>query len=214
MKNKIVEIPTSRIEAFSDGVLAIIITVMVFDLKVPEMSGATPKGIDWMLIEEVLPKFISYAFSFTVLAIMWVNHHQLFHQISRSDRNLLWLNVNLLFWTSLVPFSTNFIGTYPDVPFAVSMYGCLFFMNSVSFFLLRHYASGKANLLKTTNLRRTQTARVKGFLGMGLYLCSVVLPFVYMPLAYITILAVPALYFLPEEIMEEEENQESGHICL
>src|SRR5262249_50008098 len=97
---------TGRIEAFSDGVIAIIITIMVLELKIPEAVGTISAHEFWQSMQELLPKFISYVLSFIVVAIMWVNHHQIMHMIEKSDGKLLWYNVNLLFWMSLIPVST------------------------------------------------------------------------------------------------------------
>lgn len=110
MNHHINQISTSRIEAFSDGVIAIILTIMVFDLKLHEIP--TDKTV-WNELTLLVPKFVSYAISFLMLAIMWVNHHQLFHQIKYTDRKLLWYSIHLLFWMSLIPFGTNFIGVNP-----------------------------------------------------------------------------------------------------
>jgi uncharacterized membrane protein len=130
------EISTSRLEAFSDGVIAIIITVMVFDLKFAE---APTSETVWASFGELLPRFASYAVSFLMLAIMWVSHHQLFHTIRRVDNRLLWLNINLLFWMSLIPFGTHMIGGSPFLWQSCVTYALVFMLNSFSFMLIRSY---------------------------------------------------------------------------
>ena len=133
-------ISTSRIEAFSDGVIAILITIMVFDLKFPE--PITSSNFLSLLLH-LFPKFMSYGVSFLMLAILWVNHHQLFHQIKHSDRVLLWYNLHLLFWMSLIPFATNSIGENPEIWQSTSLYSMLFLLNSWAFSLLRKYVNRK-----------------------------------------------------------------------
>ena len=140
------EIPTARIEAFSDGVIAILITVMVFDLKINESIGETNF---WESLESIYPKFLAYGVSFLMIAILWVNHHQLFHQIKKSERALLWYNIHLLFWMSLIPFATNLVGANPILWQATSLYSLIFLANSWSFSLLRKYVN-KQNLLHKT----------------------------------------------------------------
>jgi len=105
-----------RLEAFSDGVIAIIITIMVLELKAPQ--AATPRAL-----LALSPVFLSYALSFLVVAIMWVNHHHLIHGVRAVDGTLLWWNNALLFAMSLIPFSTAFLGENPRSPQAVSVYG-------------------------------------------------------------------------------------------
>ena len=105
---------TGRIEAFSDGVIAVIITIMVLELKVPRDTTLTS-------LFTVLPQFLAYVLSFIVVAIMWVNHHHLLHAARRADARLLWSNNNLLFWMSLVPFVTAYMGNNHRDPRAVAL---------------------------------------------------------------------------------------------
>lgn len=195
--------PTNRLEAFSDGVIAIIITIMVFDLKVPELvaNGAW----QWEVFMAILPKFLSYAFSFVVLAIMWINHHHILHQIAATDNRLLWLNINLLFWMSLIPFSTNFIGLYPALPEATMAYSLVFFMNSFSFFLLRQYASGRGNLWRKDIKPASQKkVMIKSYLGMACYFTAAFAGFASVYLSYMLICIVPIMYFVPDDPTAEK----------
>ena len=124
------EMTTSRMEAFSDGVIAIIITIMVLELHAP----AQPT---FAALVKVSPVFLSYALSFLVAAIMWVNHHHLVHAVRSVTARLLWSNLYLLFWMSLVPFVTAFMGTNYREPMAVALYGLDLFLCSTGFTLLR-----------------------------------------------------------------------------
>ena len=110
---------TNRLEAFSDGVIAVIITIMVLELKVP-------RDTTLVSLRGVLPQFLSYLLSFLVVAIMWVNHHHMLHSARRADARLLWSNNLLLFWMSLVPFVTAYMGDHHRDPRAVgSLRGCV-----------------------------------------------------------------------------------------
>jgi uncharacterized membrane protein len=194
------QVPTSRIEAFSDGVIAIIITIMVFDLKLPELASAS----DLLpALKALLPKILSYALSFLVLGIMWANHHQMFHQISRSDRNLLWYNMLLLFWMSLIPFATNFLGANPMMWQASLAYALVFFLCALSFTLLRDYVV-KTDLLHLTISRAAQRRILrKNRLAMAIYATAAVVSLLSVYISFILFLVVPAMYFIPEKIVHD-----------
>ena len=199
--NNISQIPTSRIEAFSDGVIAIIITVMVFDLKLQEIP--TDKTV-WSELIKLTPKFISYAISFLMLSIMWVNHHQLFHQIKHTDRKLLWYSIHLLFWMSVVPFGTNFIGANPLLWQASFFYGIIFFMSALSFTILRNYVI-KSNLLHDTiNKQSHIKIKNKNRVALGIYLSASFASVVSVYISFVLFLIVPAMYIIPEKITHLE----------
>src|SRR6202171_2336371 len=123
-------IGTNRLEAFSDGVIAVIITIMVLELRIP-------RDTTLISLRGVLPQFLSYLLSFLVVAIMWVNHHHMLHSARRADARRLWSNNTPLFWMSLVPFVTAFMGNNPRDPRAVALYGIVLPLCSISFVLLR-----------------------------------------------------------------------------
>src|SRR5689334_928439 len=112
---------TSRLEAYSDGVIAIIVTILVLELHVPELHGTSVQDV-LMALYDILPKLLSFAFSFLTVSVFWVNHHHFFHEIEKSDGRLLWYNNALLFWLALVPFTTAFLGEHPTVPGVLMVY--------------------------------------------------------------------------------------------
>lgn len=193
-------ISTSRIEAFSDGVIAIIITIMVFDLKLPQIES---EANVWNELSTLIPRFTSYGVSFIMIAIMWVNHHQLFHQIRHTDRKLLWYNITLLFWMSLIPFVTHFIGGNPHLPYAWMLYSIVFFMNALSFSFLRNYAVRQDLLHQTISVHAHKKVLRKNQLAMLIYLCAGVLCFVSVYISFILLIIVPAMYFVPERIQHK-----------
>jgi len=185
------EMTTSRLEAFSDGVIAIIVTIMVLELRAPSQPT-------WTALLKVAPIFISYGLSFLIVAIMWVNHHHLIHMIRAVTARLLWANLNLLFWMSLVPFVTDFVGKNYREPMAVALYGLDLTMCSAAFCLLRielmRQESGNARMLEYhRGIQR------KNLFSLALYLSSVPLAYVSVYLSFLVFVLIPALYFLPEK---------------
>ena len=124
---------TNRLEAFSDGVLAIIITIMVLDLKVPI-------GDDLMSLKPYFPKFLNYLISFIYVGIYWNNHHHLFQAINKVNGAVLWSNLHLLFWLSLLPVSTGWMGENFDSAWPVALYGFVLLMSSIAFMIIEKVA--------------------------------------------------------------------------
>jgi uncharacterized membrane protein len=191
---------TNRIEAFSDGIIAIIITIMIFDLK---LSNKVGEDTVWQSIYVLLPKFTSYTLSFLTVAIMWINHHQLFHLFKKTDRPLLWLNIHLLFWMSLIPFVTNLLGENHNFSATCMAYGFVMFMNSTAFLLLRHYVNCHEDLLKTPlSPERKRRSFRKNIVGVSIYFLTIPLALVSVYCSFIGFLLVPLMYFLPENVGE------------
>jgi uncharacterized membrane protein len=186
----------NRLEAFSDGFIAIIITIMVFDLKIPENTSLKEP---WAILQLLLPKLISYTFSFLVLAVMWVNHHQLLQQIKHITGGFLWLNIHLLFWMSLIPFSTNFMGLNPFLPEADMVYGLIFFMNALSFTFLRSYAEAYHLLHDFYPEKFKRKIFIKNLLGMSFYFIAAFGAYISVYISFVMFLVVPAMYFMPEK---------------
>lgn len=192
---------TSRIEAFSDGVFAIVVTLLVLELKVPHLpENYTIQDV----LKELLhlsPKFISFALSFLVIAIFWVNHHQMFHSLKRTDRTLLWLNNNLLFWLSFIPFPTAFIGEYPISTVPVMVYGFVLFMAGVSFNLILRHAI-KCDLFEESISKEVLRQSIKkGVYGPIVYLISILAAPISVYISLFIFIMVPIIYFIPQKIV-------------
>jgi uncharacterized membrane protein len=125
--------PTSRIEAFSDGVFAIIVTLLVLEIHVPQVQGQDISAALERSLLAMAPKFLSYILSFVIVCIWWVAHHHLFHILKRSDRGLLWLNSLFLLWLAFIPFPTALMGDFPGVRLPVVCYGALTTLAGVRF---------------------------------------------------------------------------------
>ena len=185
------EMTTNRLEAFSDGVIAIIVTIMVLELRAPSQPT-------WPALLKVAPVFLSYGLSFLVAAIMWVNHHHLIHAVREVTARLLWSNLNLLFWMSLIPFVTDFLGKNYRQPMAVVLYGLDLALCGSSFYLLRTelVRQDQAN----PNLAEYHaTMQQKNAFFAGLYFLSVPLAYVSIYASFFIFVLIPAMYFLPEK---------------
>jgi len=190
------EMTTNRLEAFSDGVIAIIITIMVLELRAPAQPTLAA-------LVKVSPVFLSYALSFLVAAIMWVNHHHLIHAVRSVTARLLWSNLNLLFWMSLVPFVTDFMGKNYREPMAVALYGLDLFMCATGFYLLRTelIRQSRHDPAMTEYHERVQR---KNALSGALYLLAAPLAYVSIHASFFIFALIPAMYFLPEKKLAGE----------
>jgi uncharacterized membrane protein len=187
----------SRLEAFSDGVLAIIITIMVLELKVPH-------GTELSAIRPLVPVFLSYVLSFIYVGIYWNNHHHMLHAAKSVSGPVLWANLHLLFWLSLIPFVTGLIGENHVSPVPVALYGFVLLMSAVAFtiltmLLVRH--EGAHSTLATAIGRD-----VKGKVSILIYAIAIPLAF-YSPLASIALyVVVAAMWFIPDRRVERAMN--------
>jgi uncharacterized membrane protein len=175
-----------RLTAFSDGVIAILITIMVLELKVPHGAG-------WDSLSEVWPSFVSYVLSFVYLAIYWNNHHHMLHTVTRVDGLILWANSDLLFWLSLIPVSTAWLGENFLAPIPTAVYGGILFMPAIAYYLLQRaiiHRQGAHSLLA-----RAIGGDFKGKISPVLYLSGIGLAFVN-PWASVAVYVLVAIIWL------------------
>lgn len=189
---------TSRLEAFSDGVIAIIVTIMVLELRAP----AQPT---WPALLKVAPIFISYGFSFLIVAIMWVNHHHMIHVVREVTARLLWANLNLLFWMSLVPFVTDFLGKNYRAPMAVALYGLDLTLCSAAFVLLRTELIRQEPDFEMKEYHRA--IQRKNRLSFFLYFSTIPIAHFSVFAAFFVFVLIPAIYFLPERKLAATSSQ-------
>ena len=183
----------SRIEAFSDAVLAIIITIMVLELKVPA-------GANLADLEAVIPTALSYLISFIYLGIYWNNHHHLFHAVKSVRGPILWANLHLLFWLSLMPFATAWMGEHPLAMAPVALYGADLFMNAVAYsilvlVLLRHEGSDSI-------LAKAIGRDVKGWSSLALYAIGIAAAFVAPAVSMGLYVTVALIWLVPDRRIE------------
>jgi uncharacterized membrane protein len=189
---------TSRLEAFSDGVIAILITIMVLELK-------TPAGHEWSDLRALVPVFSSYALSFIYLGIYWNNHHHMIHMTDRVTGSVLWANLHLLFWLSLVPFATAWVGEAHVAPVPTALYGFILAMAGTAYFVL------KTTLIAAqgpgSRLAEALGSDFKGKISVVLYLAAIPLAYVNVWIALSIYMAVAAIWLVPDRRIERRALQ-------
>lgn len=183
-----------RLEAFSDGVLAIIITIMVLELKVPH-------GDDWATLKPLLPIFGSYVLSFIYIGIYWNNHHHLFQSIHKVSGSVLWGNLHLLFWLSLIPFVTGWMGENHFSTLPVALYGFVLFMAGVAYFILARILIKLHG--KDSTLGIAYGKNNKGKLSVIIYLLAIGLTFINQWIGFILYIAVAIMWIIPDKRIEK-----------
>jgi uncharacterized membrane protein len=188
-----------RLEAFSDGVIAILITILVLELKLPH-------GDDWTALRTMAPQFSAYALSFVFLGIYWNNHHHMLQLVKHINGTILWANLHLLFWLSLVPFATGWLGENYRSPLPTAIYGVVLFTSGVAFYiLLRTILAAEG---PDGKLAAAVGNGVKPLLSMLLYGVAVPLAYVRFWLADALYVAVSLLWLVPDRRIERVARDE------
>ncbi|MFC6997997.1 TMEM175 family protein [Rufibacter roseus] len=193
----------NRLEAFSDGVLAIIITIMVLEIKVPH-------GTEWKALQPLLPVFLSYVLSFLYLGIYWNNHHHMLHSTNRVNGYVLWANLHLLFWLSLIPFTTGWMGENSFAPAATALYGIVLLFCSIAYWTLEQTIIRKNG--KDSLLAKAIGYDLKGKISPLLYLTGIALSFWSSLAANGVYVFVALMWLIPDKRIERVyELQEKGN---
>jgi len=184
----------NRLEAFSDGVIAILITIMVLELKVPLKA-------DWTALFPLVPVFLSYVMSFVFLGIYWNNHHHLLQAIKHVDGRVLWANLHLLFWLSLVPFVTGWMGETQFAARPVALYGIVLLLAAVAYYILTHSLvslHGRDSVLASALGRD-----FKGKMSVVIYSVAILLSFVNSLSACALYVLVAVMWLIPDRRIEK-----------
>lgn len=185
----------TRLEAFSDGVIAIIITIMVLELKIPHST-------DWEEVKHLVPIFLSYILSFIFLGIYWGNHHHLIHTIKTVNSGILWANLHLLFWLSLIPFATAWMGESNFERSTVTIYAIIADLCGVAYsILLNIITKREANNESLHQVLQLQTK--KGIRSLILYTSAIPLAFVHPILSCIIFVIVSLMWIIPDRNIEK-----------
>jgi uncharacterized membrane protein len=184
-----------RLEAFSDGVIAILITIMVLELKVPH-------GVTLATLHPLWPVFLSYVLSFAYLAIYWNNHHHMMHLVERVTGPMLWANVHLLFWLSLVPFVTGWMGENHFAPLPTAVYGAVLLMAAVAYTILQGVII--AGQGADSRLARAVQHDWKGKLSLALYATAIPLAFVHQAISDALFVTVALIWLVPDRRIEAQ----------
>lgn len=188
-----------RLEAFSDGVLAIIITIMVLDMKAPEDTNLSS-------LLPIVPVFLSYVLSFIYVAIYWINHHHLFQATQQVNASVLWANMHLLFWLSLIPFTTSWMGENHLENVPVAFYGGVLFMSATAY-----------RILEVTLIRsHDEKTPIVGVVSRGrkekistvIYFVAIPMAFLYIPVSIACYISIALLWIIPSRKLEKavQEN--------
>lgn len=195
---------TERLSAFSDGVIAILITIMVLELKVPH-------GTDLAALSGLMPIFLVYVLSFVILGIYWNNHHHMFYLTDRITGGILWANLHLLFWLSLMPFVTGWMGENHFAPIPTALYGVVLMMAGVAYYILVR------TIIRSQGARSKLKAAVgndfKGKISVVLYAIAIPLAFVHQLLADAIYVLVALSWLIPDRRIEaffKETAEERG----
>ena len=184
----------TRLEAFSDGVLAVIITIMVLEMKVPH-------GSDWQSLQPLLPVFLSYVLSFVFLGIYWNNHHHLLQAIEHVDGQVLWANMHLLFWLSFTPFVTAWMGENQFAAQPVALYGIVLLLSAIAYYILTRALlalHGRDSVLAVALGRD-----IKGKISPVIYLVAILVSFVAAWLSCALYVLVAIIWLIPDRRIEK-----------
>lgn len=184
---------TTRLEAFSDGVIAILITIMVLELR-------TPPGADWAALRQLGPHLCPYALSFVFLGIYWSNHHHMFQVTERVTGGILWANLHLLFWLSLVPFATAWTGETRLAPLPTAVYGIVLFLAGAAYNLLEHVIIRSQG--EHSALREAVGADLKGKMSVVLYAVAIPVAFRHPWLSGAAYVLVALIWLVPDRRIE------------
>ena len=191
-----------RVEAFSDGVIAVLITILVLELELPH------EGTSLEALRPLIPTFTSYLLSFVFLAIYWNNHHHLMHAVKHIDGASMWANVHLLFWLSLVPATTAWMGSTHYATTPVALYGAVLFMSAVAFtILVRRLCVPHVG---NTTLKTAIGGDRKGWVSLAVYATAIPMAFVYRWIAVGLYALVAAMWLIPDTRIERRLSQESA----
>lgn len=183
-----------RLEAFSDGVLAIAITLLVLEIKAPHLEASQDVRATLLALLALTPKFVSYLLSFVFIAVFWVNHHQFFRLVRQVDAGLLWRNILLLLALSFIPFPTGMIGEYPRNPVALALFALVLMVAGIAFNLMWRHSQARRLFHTDVSAPLVERAKIHGLVGPALYALAAVMAFMLPAAAWIMFIAIPALY--------------------
>ncbi len=190
---------TGRLEAFSDGVLAILITIMVLELKVPH-------GADLEALRHITPVLCAYVLSFIYIGIYWNNHHHMLHTCSQVSGGILWANLHLLFWLSLVPFGTDWMGENHLAPLPTALYGVVLFASGLAYLILQNAIIARQG--QHSKLRELIGKDIKGKASAVLYLVAIGCAFIHTAISQVIYLCVAAMWLVPDPRIEAKLAEE------
>ena len=187
-----------RLEAFSDGVIAIIITIMVLELKIPH-------GADWEYLRPLVPVFLTYVLSFVYLGIYWNNHHHMLYITDQINGRILWANMHLLFWLSLIPFVTGWMGENHFASLPTAVYGVVMLAASIAYYILQKLIIAQQGA--NSKLKAAVGKDIKGKLSPLIYVVAIALAFVNQWISDGLYVLVALMWLIPDRRIESQLNE-------
>lgn len=191
-----------RLEAFSDGVIAIIITIMVLELKIPH-------GTDWESLRPVVPVFLTYVLSFIYLGIYWNNHHHMLYVADQINGRILWANMHLLFWLSLIPFVTGWMGENHFAPLPTAIYGVVLLAAAIAYYILQGLIIAQQGA--NSKLKAAVGKDIKGKISPLVYAVAIILAFVNQWISDGLYVLVALMWLIPDKRIESKVNEHVTH---
>jgi uncharacterized membrane protein len=191
----------TRLEAFSDGVIAILITVMVLEFR-------TPEGVTWEALRPLTPIFLTYVMSFVYLAIYWNNHHHLLHTVERVNGSVMWANMHLLFWLSLVPFITGWMGENHDAALPTATYGAVMLCASIAYWILVNVIIAQQG--PHSKLHEAIGSDYKGKISILIYAVAAGVAFVQQWISDVLYVVVALMWLVPDRRIERTLERSSS----
>lgn len=206
MKKERIKIKTERIEFFSDAVIAIIMTLMVLEIRLPEIEDGEDSAQIFHQLRRILPNILAYMISFLSLGVFWVNHHQFFKALEQSDWKLLWYNLHFLFWCSLVPITTTLLAEHYDKPAITALYGMNALTSGGAFALMHIHALRKGLFIAHISPKIFRRLKRVNILSTSLTIFSIFAGYISVYISIAIFALLPALYFFPQNV-ELELNE-------
>ncbi|MEP6712885.1 MAG: TMEM175 family protein [Ferruginibacter sp.] len=200
-------VSTNRIEAFSDGVFAIVITLLAFQFKVPKFSIDSSLHQNFHELLKITPNVIGFIFSFAFVAVFWVNHHQLYHSIKESNGKLLWYNMHLLFWITILPFPIAIVGDRPEMALAAMSLGVVLMMSSVAALWVRRYSYFTARLVnEELSPDSIKDGMNKNIIAIVLNIIAIFAAVYSVYIAYAIYFVVLILFMIPQKLEKKTRS--------
>lgn len=208
-------ISTTRLENFSDGVFAIILTLLAFQFKVPKFSDEASLVQNFEELLKISPYLLGFIFSFIFIAVFWVNHHHLYHVVKEVNSTLLWYNIFFLFWISMLPFAIAMVGAHPHVSLAAVSLGIVLFMASVSAYLLLRYSYVKSQLVdETLSYDSIHNGLVKNTIAVIVTFFGILIALKWVYISYCIYFVVLIILLIPQKLEKRKRSSKQHSATL
>ncbi|MFN0083738.1 MAG: TMEM175 family protein [Ferruginibacter sp.] len=198
MATKTFILSTTRLENFSDGVFAIILTLLAFQFKIPKFTNDIGLVYNFSELLAIAPYLLGFVFSFFFIAVFWVNHHSLYHAVTEVNIVLIWYNIHSLFWISMIPFTIAMVGNHPNLSIAAISLGIVLFMASLAAFLLFRYCYIKSKLVdETLSLQTIDKGNLRNIAAIAVTFLGILIAFKWVYLSYCVYFVVIIIFVIP-----------------